>query len=280
MAVDDAPPSLAGPRQADRLSGAEVAGFAARLDEAERQRRPIARLTDERPDLSLADAYRIQAALVRRRLERGEHRIGAKLGFTSLAMRRALGVDEPNGGWLTEAMLLDGPAVPLEALIHPKVEPEIAFLLGRDLAGPSVTAAHVLAATAAVALCLEIVDSRYEGFRFRAPDNVADNSSAARLVLGSRLVDPRGVDLAEVGVVFSADGQIVATAAGAAVEGHPAAAVAWLVRHLARLGEGLRAGDIVISGGLTAPVDLRPGTVVHVEASRLGEVGCYGEEAQ
>ncbi|GIW20728.1 MAG: hypothetical protein KatS3mg065_1024 [Chloroflexota bacterium] len=142
-----------------------------------------------------------------------------------------------------------------------------------------MTAVHVLAATAAVCLCLEIVDSRYEGFRFRAADNIADNSSAARLVLGGRLVDPRAVDLAEIGVVFSADGALVATAAGAAVEGHPAAAVAWLVRHLARTGEELRAGDIVISGGLTAPVDLRPGTVVHVEAGRLGELACYGEEA-
>lgn len=279
MAVDDARPSLS-PRQAEGLSEAEVAAFAERLDEAERTRRPIGRLTDERPDLTLADAYRIQAALVRRRLERGERRVGAKLGFTSLAMRRALGVDEPNGGWLTEAMLLDGPAVALDVLIHPKVEPEIAFLLDRDLVGPTTTAVHVIAATAAVVLCLEIVDSRYEAFLFRAADNVADNSSAARLVLGSRLVEPRTVDLAEIGVVFSADGQVVATAAGAAVDGHPAAAVAWLVRHLARRGEGLRAGDIVISGGLTAPVDLRPGTVVHVEAARFGEVGCYGKEAQ
>lgn len=261
------------------LSPGEVEAAAERLEVAERTRTPIGRLTDERPDLTIADAYRIQAALVRRRLARGERLVGAKLGFTSLAMRRALGVEAPNGGRLTDAMLLDGPAVPLDQLIHPKVEPEIAFLLGRDLAGPTVTAVHVLAATAAVCLCLEIVDSRYERFRFRAADNIADNSSAARLVLGGRLVDPRAVDLAEIGVVFSADGALVATAAGAAVEGHPAAAVAWLVRHLARTGEGLRAGDIVISGGLTAPVDLRAGTAVHVEARRLGELACYGEEA-
>ncbi len=262
-----------------RLTEAEIEACAERLAVAEATRTPIDRLTDEQPDLALADAYRIQDALVGRRLGRGERLVGAKLGFTSLAMRRALGVESPNFGWLTDAMLLDGPAVPLGTLIHPKVEPEIAFLLDRDLAGPAVTAVHVLEATAAVALCLEIVDSRYEGFRFRAADNVADNSSAARLVLGGRLVEPRSIDLAEIGVVFSLDGELVATAAGAAVEGHPAAAVAWLARRLAESGRSLRAGDLVISGGLTAPVDLRPGTVVHVEAGRLGDLGCYGEEA-
>lgn len=260
------------------LTEAEVAAFAERLAVAEATRIPIDRLTDERPDLSLADAYRIQDSLVGRRLGRGERLVGAKLGFTSLAMRRALGVETPNFGWLTDAMLLDGPAVPLGTLIHPKVEPEIAFLLGRDLAGPAVTAVHVLEATVGVALCLEVVDSRYEGFRFRAPDNIADNSSAARLVLGGRLVEPRSIDLAELGVVFSVDGELVATAAGAAVEGHPATAVAWLARRLAESGRSLRAGDLVISGGLTAPVDLRPGSVVQVEAARLGDLGCYGEE--
>ncbi|HWP63088.1 MAG TPA: fumarylacetoacetate hydrolase family protein, partial [Candidatus Binatia bacterium] len=218
-------------------------------------------------------------ALLARRLARGERIVGAKLGFTSVAMRRALGVETPNFGWLTDAMLLDGPAVPLGALIHPKVEPEIAFLLGRDLAGPGVTAAHVLAASEAVVLCLEIVDSRYEGFRFRAPDNIADDSSAARLVLGGRLAAPRSIDLAGLGVVLSADGIVVATATGAAAEGHPAAAVAWLANQLAGDGRGLRAGDIVIAGGLTAPVDLRPGTVVTAEAARLGSVTCIGEEA-
>jgi 2-keto-4-pentenoate hydratase len=273
------PTAASAPSPSSALSSAEVEALAERLDRAERTRTPIGRLTDERPDLGLADAYRIQAALVARRLARGERLVGAKLGFTSLAMRRALGVATPNFGWLTGAMLLDGPAVPLATLIHPKVEPEIAFLLGRDLAGPGVTAAHVLAASEGVLLCLEIVDSRYEGFRFRAADNIADDSSAARLVLGERLVAPRAIDLAAVGVVFSVDGRIAGTATGAAAEGHPAAAVAWLANRLAADDRRLRAGDIVLAGGLTAPVDLRAGTVVSVEAAGLGVVSCYGEEA-
>jgi 2-oxo-3-hexenedioate decarboxylase len=270
---------VAGDEAAVALSAAEIEALAARLDAAERTRTPIARLTDERPGLSLADAYAVQAALLARRRRRGETIVGAKLGFTSLAMRRALGVEVPNFGWLTDAMLLDGPAVPLGQLIHPKVEPEIAFLLGRDLRGPGVTVVGVLAATTAVVLCLEIVDSRYEGFRFRAADNVADDSSAARLVLGGRLGDPRRLDLSALGVVLSVDGRLSATATGAAAEGHPATAVAWLANRLAADARGLRAGDLVIAGGLTAPVDLRPGTLVTAEAGGLGSVSCYGEEA-
>lgn len=252
------------------LDDSTVELLAERLHRAERERRPIPRLTGERPALSIPDAYRVQAALVERRLAEGERLIGAKLGFTSRAMREALGVGEPNFGWLTDAMLIHDGLVRSDALIHPKVEPEIAFRLGRDLAGPSVGVGEVLAATAAVTACLEVVDSRYEGFRFLAPDNVADDSSAARLVLGRRAVTPGDLDLALLGVVLWVDGAIVATAAGAAAEGHPAGAVAWLVRRLAADGRGLRAGDVVISGGLTAPFDLRPGTTMTVEIDRLG----------
>ena len=253
------------------LDDATVAGLADRLHAAERERHPIARLTDERPDLSVDDAYRIQEALIARRLAVGEQIVGAKLGFTSRAMRDALGVGEPNYGWLTDAMLLPDGSARADELIHPKVEPEIAFLLGRELAGTATGIPDVLAATAAVLVALEVVDSRYEGFRFLGPDNIADDSSAARVVLGARAVPPGDVDLALLGVVLSVDGEVMATAAGAAAEGHPAAAVAWLVRRLAAAGRGLRAGEIVISGGLTRPFDLRPGTTIGVEIDRLGE---------
>lgn len=253
------------------LAAADVAALADRLHRAERDRRPIARLTDERQNLTEADAYRIQAALVERRVAEGETVCGAKLGFTSRAMQQALGVDHPNFGWLTDAMVADDGVVRADELIHPKVEPEIAFLIGRDLAGPGVTAAHVLAATDAVVACLEVVDSRYEGFRFMAQDNIADDSSSARFVLGRDVRRPHdGLDLALTGVVLVHDEAIVQTAAGAAVLGHPAVAVAWLVRRLAGDGRGLRAGDVVLSGGLTAPVDLRPGHVVTAEIAHLG----------
>jgi 2-oxo-3-hexenedioate decarboxylase len=158
--------------------------------------------------------------------------------------------------------------VRLDTLIHPKVEPEIAFLLGSDLE-PPISAAGVLAATVGVMPCLEVVDSRYQGFRFGPIDNIADNSSAGRVVLGDP-VPVGGFDLALLGVVVESDGRLFATAAGAAALDHPAAAVAWLVNQDHRR---LRAGDIVISGGLTAPVDLHPGAVVTATFDRIGTVG-------
>ena len=258
------------------LDEATVDALADRLHRAERERRAIGRLTDERPDLSIEDAYRIQTALLARKLADGERIIGGKLGFTSRAMREALGVSQPNYGWLTDTMVLLDGDVPVGELIHPKVEPEIAFLLGRDLAGSAVGVAHVLAATEAVFACLEVVDSRYEGFRFLAADNIADDSSAARLVLGTRAIPPGDLDLRLLGVVLEVDGEVRATAAGAAAEGHPAAAVAWLVRRLAAESRGLEAGQLVISGGLTRPFDLQAGTTMTVTIDRLGDATLRG----
>lgn len=243
----------------------DVASLAAELDRARLRRRTVPTLTSRHPDLGLEDVYAIQAEGIRLRLAAGERRIGGKLGFTSRAMQQAMGVDHPNFGILTDAMVVTDGRVRLEELIHPKVEPEVAFGLDTDLPA-SATAFDVLAATAWVAPCLEVVDSRFDGFRFAAFDNIADNSSAALVGFG----DPRpavGLDLRVVGVVLSAGGRVRATAAGAAALGHPAAAVAWMARH-----HPLRAGDIVISGGLTAPVDLEAGQAVTAEFDRLGAV--------
>jgi 2-oxo-3-hexenedioate decarboxylase len=217
--------------------------------------------------LGIDDAYAIQEAGIRLRLEDGERVIGGKLGFTSRAMQQAMGVDHPNYGWLTDAMLIHDGVIPLDRLIHPKVEPEIAFLLDTDI-DPPVSPAEVLAATAAVMPCLEVVDSRYVGFRFGPLDNIADNSSAGLVVLGSPC-PPTGLDLRLVGVVVEDGGVVHATAAGAAALDHPAAAVAWMANHAT---SRLRAGDIVISGGLTAPLDLSPGSVVTAQFDRIGTV--------
>jgi 2-oxo-3-hexenedioate decarboxylase len=149
------------------------------------------------------------------------------------------------------------------------------FVMGSDLSGPSVTSSAVLAATAAVAVGIEVLDSRYTDYKFTMPDVVADNTSAGRYVVGSA-VPVAGLDLRLVGVVLEHNGEVVATASGAAALGHPAAAVAWLVRSLASENEGLRAGDIVLSGGLTAAVPVKAGDVVTATADRLGsvELGC------
>ncbi len=218
--------------------------------------------------MTTADAYAIQLAGIGLRESDGETVIGGKLGFTSRAMQQAMGVPHPNSGWLTDAMVVHDGVVRLDTLIHPKVEPEIAFLIGTDLE-PPISPVEVLAATVGVMPCLEIVDSRYLGFRFGPLDNIADNSSAGLVVLGDP-VPVHGLNLALLGVVVESDGTLFATAAGAAALDHPAAAVAWLVNQDHRR---VRAGEIVISGGLTAPVDLHPGSVVSATFDRIGTVG-------
>lgn len=252
---------------AGALTEPQVAAFADELHRARLARQPVATVSGRVPGLTLEDAYAIQAAGVDRRLADGERRIGGKLGFTSRAMREAMGVDSPNYGWLTDAMRLDGPSLPAGRFIHPKIEPEIAFRLSAPLTAP-VTAAEVRAATGAVMACLEVVDSRFEGFRFGPLDNVADNSSAGGVLLGPE-VPLDGIDLRVVGVMVEVDGAVAHTAAGAAAHDDPAAAVAWMVN---ACGVPLEAGEVVISGGLTSPVDLSPGTTVTATFDRLGPV--------
>jgi 2-keto-4-pentenoate hydratase len=166
---------------------------------------------------------------------------------------------------------------PLETseLIQPRAEPEIVFTLGADLAGPHVTAVQFLAACSGVAVGVEVLDSRYRDYKFTITDVIADNTSAGRYVTGAP-VDPAGIDLRLVGVVFQHNGEVVGTASGSAALGHPAAAGAWLVRALHEHGEGLRAGEIIFSGGLTAAVPLKAGDTVVAEIDRLGtvELGC------
>jgi 2-keto-4-pentenoate hydratase len=242
------------------------------LIQAESTRTPIVPFTRRLPFLDAETGYKAQALFVDHRLQAGEHLIGAKLGLTSRVKREALGIHEPVFGRLTSGMLLpSGEPVPLHQLIGPRAEPEIAFLIGKRLDGP-VTPPGVLAATDAIVAAIEIMDSRYSD-RFRLPDSVADNAAAARVVLGARPRSPRDLgDLRLMGCVFRSRGELVGTAAGGAVMGDPAAAVAWLVNTLAAQGEHLPAGSVVLSGGLTASVVLRPGANVVAEFDGLGSV--------
>ena len=247
---------------------ANVTELAARLSKAVADRTAIDQLSDDTPDLDLATGYAVQRAL----REQAGPLAGWKLGITSPAKQAQVGVKDPVYGFLAAGHALDlGAPLRTGELIQPRAEPEIVLILGRDLAGPHVTAAEVLAATAGVAVGVEILDSRYRDYRFTMADVVADNTSAARYVIGAP-VPPAGFDLRLVGVVLEHNGEVVATAAGSATLGHPAAAVAWLVRALAAEGEGLRAGEVVLSGGLTAAVPVAPGDVVVASADRLGTV--------
>jgi len=247
------------------------------LHEARLDRSTVPTLTSRWSGMSRGDAYAVQAAGLAQRQAGGEFVVGGKLGFTSLAMQRAMGVDSPNYGWLTDAMFVHDRIISLSELIHPKVEPEIAFLLYDDL-GHETDAQVVVEASVTVMPCLEVVDSRFDGFRFQALDNIADNSSSGQVVLGSSSTVPSTIDLRTVGVVVSVDGTPVMTASGAAALNDPAAAVAWMAREVADSGRPLRAGDVVISGGLTAPIDLQAGMSVRVDIDRIGSAAFRVEE--
>jgi 2-oxo-3-hexenedioate decarboxylase len=252
----------------------DLQAIADKLDRAVIERRPLKQpFTELNSGLDAGAAFEVQDLVVARRLARGARIIGAKLGLTSAAKQRQMHVAEPLYGWLTSDMVVD-PATPLDidAFIHVRAEPEIGLLIGREIAAPA-TVAGVLASTDAVFAAIELIDSRYEGFRFRYADVVADNASSAGVVVGSVARRPSDAgDLRLLGAVLRVDGVVAGTAAGAAALGHPAQAVVWLVDRLAARGQALQPGSIVLSGGLTEAVPLRRGTVVGVEIEGLGVV--------
>jgi 2-oxo-3-hexenedioate decarboxylase len=247
---------------------ADVTELAARLTKARTSITAIPQLSDDVPDLDLETGYAVQRLL---REGRGEL-VGWKLGVTSRAKQAQVGVDSPIYGFLAGDHVLDlGEPLLVAGHINPRCEPEIAFVMGADLSGTQVTATEVLAATGGVAAGIEVLDSRYTDYKFTMPDVVADNASAGRYVIGSP-VPATGIDLRLVGVVLEQNGEVIATASGAASLGHPAAAVAWLVRALAAEGEGLRRGDVVLSGGLTAATPVSAGDSIVVTIDRIGSV--------
>jgi 2-oxo-3-hexenedioate decarboxylase len=239
---------------------------------AQRDCTPVLPFTRNNPFLQVETAYQAQALVVEHRLAAGEQLVGAKLGLTSKVKRTALGIHEPVYGRLTSGMLLaSGETLSLAGLIHPRAEPEIAFLISRPIEAPT-TVAGVLAATEAVVPAVEVVDSRYSA-AFRLADSVADNAGAARVVMGATARRPEAlVDLSVLGCVFRCrDG--IHTAAGGAVMGHPARALVWLADALGARGERIEAGSIVLSGGLTASVGLEHQSVVTAEFDGLGSIG-------
>ena len=230
-------------------------------------------LTNRHPEITIEDAYRIQQRLNARRLAAGERIIGKKIGVTSAAVMNMLGVYQPDFGMLTDGMVYnEGEAIPAVTLIQPKAEGEIAFVLKKDLIGPGVTGADVLAATEGVMTCFEIVDSRIRDWKIKIQDTVADNASCGVFVLGDRLVDPRSVDLNTCGMVLEKNGEIVATGAGAAALGAPVNAVAWLANTLGRLGIPLKAGEVILSGSLAIMVPVKAGDSLRVTIGGIG--GC------
>lgn len=242
----------------------------------ERDRTEVARFSDTHPDIDLATAYAAQRAFVQSKLDAGERLVGYKLGLTSRNKQQAMGVDAPLYGRVTSSMLSTyGDPIPFGRFIHPRVESEIAFLLKDDVTAPA-TVTSVLAATDLIYGAVDVLDSRYQGFTFTLSDVVADNASAGAFYLGPIARKPEDLELHLIGCVVRVDGAVAMTAAGAAVMGHPAASVAWLANQLAEEGETLRAGQLIFSGGVTAPVPVVPGGSVTFEFDGLGAIEVYG----
>ncbi|MBP8213843.1 MAG: 2-oxopent-4-enoate hydratase [Propionivibrio sp.] len=233
----------------------------------------VSPLTSRGFDITIEDAYHIQQRMLARRIEKGEKVVGKKIGVTSKAVMNMLGVGQPDFGYLLDGMVYnEGESIPMDSLIQPKAEGEIAFLMNKDLMGPGLTAADILAATEGVMACFEIVDSRIQDWKIKIQDTVADNASCGVFVLGDKLVDPRKVDLALCGMVLEKNGEIVVTGAGAATMASPVNAMVWLANTLGRLGIGLNAGDIVLSGALGAMVPVKAGDSLRCTIGGIG--GC------
>lgn len=253
------------------LTTSTLEALAQRLDDCAREARDTVKITDEWPQMDWDDAYAIQDAMRRRHLQRGAKLVGYKAGLTSHAKMRQMGVDTPVFGYLVDTFSIDdGGTCAAQTLIHPKVEPEIAFVTKAELKGPGCHIGSVLAATDFVIGGIEIIDSRYRDFKFDLKSVVADNTSAARFVIGGQPLAVNGVDLRTIGIVMEKNGRPVSFGAGAAVLGHPAAAVAQLANHLGARGESIPAGSLILSGGITEAVAVEAGDNVTLRVQGMG----------
>ena len=258
------------------LNKADIKQAAESLIAAAESKAAIAPLTETYPGIAVEEAYQVQLLTVEHGLAAGRKIVGKKIGLTSPAIQEQLGVDERDYGHLFEDMLAyQGMPFDTARLMQPRIEGEIAFVLGDDLVGPGVTPTDVLRATGGVCAALEIIDSRVADWKIKIQDTVADNASGAALVLGAKLVPAIDIDLRHVGFVLTKNGQLAGTGAGAAVLGSPAQSVAWLANKLGQFGIPLKAGEIILSGAASAAVPVAPGDSIHLHVDRIGEVACY-----
>lgn len=240
---------------------------------AERERKIIPQLSRTFPDIELEDAYRIQSLWAEMRVADGARIIGHKIGLTSRAMQMASKITEPDYGHLLDDMLYrDGAQIPAERFMAPRLEVELAFIMGSELKGPNVQIYDVMRATEFIVPAMEIIDYRTEVPR-AITDTIADNAAAGAIVIGGRTIRPMDVDIRWVGATLSKNGTIEESGVSAAVMGHPAAGVAWLVNKLAPLGGKLEPGQIVLAGSFTRPVSVAAGDVIHADYGSLGAIG-------
>ncbi|MBF7729125.1 2-oxo-3-hexenedioate decarboxylase [Pseudomonas sp. N040] len=255
------------------LSREDIVRLCERVEGAQTRAYAIPKLTNEYPQMSIADGYAVQNELRRRFIAQGHKQVGWKAGLTSRAKMQQMGVSVPSIGFLTDRMARpENSAISTADLVHPRVECEVAFVMKADLQGPGCTAADVLAATDYVLPAVEIIDSRFSGFKFDLASVIADNGSSARFVGGGRARYVEDLDLPTLGVVMEKNGEIVAMGAAAAVMGHPAEAIAMLVNILAEMDEMLPAGSFVMSGGITEAIAVQPGDSIVARFQELGSV--------
>lgn len=247
--------------------------YGSELFAALREQRTLAPLSSRNAALTIDDAYEISLDFLKRRRAEGERVVGKKIGVTSKAVQDMLGVHQPDFGFLTDWMHVTGDiSVTEKKLIQPRAEAEIAFILGEGLKGPGVTAEQVIAATAAIAPCFEIVDSRIDQWKIGIVDTVADNASCGVFILGDARVDPRKYSLPDLKVTVKKNGKQISEGVGSAVQGDPAQAVAWLANTLGAYGVTLDAGDIILSGSLVPLEDVVAGDTFEMELEGVG--GC------
>ncbi len=236
-----------------------------------RARRTVAPISERFPGFSIDEAYRASKRILDLRLADGERVIGKKIGVTSQAVQKMLDVHQPDFGFLTDAMKFEsGATIPVGSLIQPRAEGEIAFILDRELAGPGVTEADVVAATRYVVPCFEIVDSRIRDWKIRIADTVADNASSGVFVLGRDAVDPRSLDLPRCRITVTKNGAPLSEGVGAAALGSPVYCVAWLANTLARFGIPLRSGEVILSGSLVPLEPVRAGDRFSLSIDGIG----------
>ena len=266
------------------LSETDIQAVAARLHEAERSRRQTRALSVLHPEATIDDAYRIQEALVARKVAAGAVVKGHKIGLTSKAMQAAVGIDQPDSGYLLDDMFFaDGGTVPKDRFIGLRVEAELAFILRKDLAGPDLTIFDVLNATDFVTPALEILDTRF--FRLdpetkasrKVVDTISDNAANAGIVVGGRPFRPTDHDMRWIGAICSKNGAVEETGLAAGVLNNPANGIVWLARRLAGQGRGLKAGEVVLAGSFIRPVEVGPGDTLVADYGPFGTVSCYFE---
>lgn len=256
----------------EQIVGLDIEALAKQLETALLTRQTIPPLTETLGPLTPEQAYAIQSRWTTLRIAHGDCVVGRKIGLTSRAMQEQFGVREPDYGslWASRYFpVVNGHVeIPAELLIQPRIEGEIAFLIGRRLQGPGVTLQQVLAATDAVALSVEIVDSRIEAWRIKLADTIADDASFGAFTVGPWSKRLLSEDLRTVGMLIHSNGDLAAEGLGAAALGHPARAVAWLANKLAEFGIALEPGDIVLSGSLARALPAQPGDVFVIELHR------------